>query len=148
MSTVKGNVHSDIHWKNEWFSTDWPSFLVFSNEKKALVDWELSIYKGPLYFNEEENRSIYISAGYAELFAGYNEEKRKLGVFAEAYLFNVGYDGRYIDASVPLVGVGFVLAWDKKAMKFRIKIDPLGSPGIDISIDIGQILKDVFGLEW
>ena len=69
-------------------------------------------------------------------------------MFAEAYLFNVGYDGRYIDASVPLVGVGFVLAWDKKTMKFRIKIDPLGSPGIDISIDIGQILKDVFGLEW
>ena len=39
------NYSSSVHWKNEWVVTSWPSFLVFSNKKAALLDWGLSIYK-------------------------------------------------------------------------------------------------------
>ena len=144
----KNNYSSSVHWKNEWFVTDWPSFLVFSNNKAALIDWGLSIYKGTLYFDEAENHSLYIGVGNVSAFAGYNVEKDKYGVFADAYLFNIGYDGRYIDASVSLVGVGFILGWENKEKKFRFKLDLPGAPGIDISINFGQIIKDIFGWEW
>ena len=75
-----------------------------------MLDWELSIYKGLLYFEEAENHSIYI------------------------------------DADISVVGVGFILGWEDK--NFRFKIDPPGWFGFDISIDFGQIIKDIFGWEW
>ena len=137
---------SGIHWKNEYSTTNLPSFFIFSKTKGALLDWGLSVYKGSLYFNEAENHSIYIGVGNASAFIGYNVEKRKFGVFADAYLFSVGYDGRYVDAGISLVGIGFIFGLENK--KLRIKLDPPGTPGIDISIDIGQIIKDVFGWEW
>lgn len=142
----KNNYSSSVHWKNEWFATDWPSFLVFSKTKGALLDWELSIYKGSLYFDEAENHSIYIGVGNISTFVGYNVEEDKYGVFADANVLSVGYDGRYIDAEISVVGVGFILGWEDK--KFRFKIDPPGWFGFDISIDFGQIIKDIFGWEW
>ena len=54
--------------------------------------------------------------------------------------------GENIDASISVVGVGFILGWEDK--KFRFKIDPLGWFGFDISIDFGQIFKDIFGWVW
>ncbi|MCI5745559.1 MAG: RHS repeat-associated core domain-containing protein, partial [Erysipelotrichaceae bacterium] len=142
----KNNYSSSVHWKNEWFATDWPSFLVFSKTKGALLDWGLSIYKGSLYFDEAENHSIYIGVGNISAFVGYNVEEDKYGVFADANVLSVGYDGRYIDVGISVVGVGFILGWEDK--KFRFKIDPPGWFGFDISIDFGQIIKDIFGWEW
>ena len=142
----KNNYSSSVHWKNELFATDWPSFLVFSNTKGALLDWGLSIYKGSLYFDETENHSIYIGVGNISAFVGYNVEEDKYGVFADANVLSVGYDGRYIGAGISVVGVGFILGWEDK--KFRFKIDPPGWFGFDISIDFGQIIKDIFGWEW
>ena len=143
---LKNNYSSSVHWKNEWFATNWPSFLVFSKTKGALLDWGLSIYKGSLYFDEAENHSIYIGVGNVSAFVGYNVEEDKYGVFADANVLSVGYDGRYIDAGISVVGVGFILGWEDK--KFRFKIDPPGWFGFDISIDFGQIIKDIFGWEW
>ena len=71
----KNNYSSGVHWKNEWFVKDWPSFLVFSKTKGALLDWGLSIYKGSLYFDEAENHSIYIGVGNVSAFVGYNVEE-------------------------------------------------------------------------
>lgn len=140
----KNNYSSSVHWKNECFATDWPSFFVFSKTKGALLDWGLSIYKGSLYFDEAENHSIYIGVGNISAFVGYNVEEDKYGVFADANVLSVGYDGRYIDVGISVVGVGFILGWEDK--KFRFKIDPPGWFGFDISIDFGQIIKD--GWEW
>ena len=58
---------------------------------------------------------------------------------------SVGYDGLYIDAGISVVGVGFILGWENKEKKFRFKLDLPGAPGIDISINFGQIIKDIFG---
>ena len=143
---IENKSFSSIHWENEWFATDWPSFLVFSKTKRALLDWGLSTYKGSLYFDEVENHSIYIGVGNVSAFVGYNVEKNKYSVFTDANILSVGYDGRYIDAGISIVGVGFILGW--KDNKFRLKIDPPGWFGFDISIDFGQIIKDIFGWEW
>lgn len=126
--------------------TDWPSFLVFSNQKGALVDWGLSIYKGSLYFDIAENHSLYMGIGNVSAFIGYNVEKNKYGAFADVNVLSIGYDGIYIDAGVSVVGVGVILGWE--GTKFRFKIDPPGWFGFELSIDFGQILKDIFGLEW
>ena len=66
--------------------------------------------------------------------------------FADGYLFNVGYDGRYIDVGISFVGMGFIFGIENK--KLKIKLDLPGTPGIEISIDFGQIIKDIFGWEW
>ncbi|MBQ8324468.1 MAG: RHS repeat-associated core domain-containing protein [Clostridia bacterium] len=144
--TLVSKTNASVHWKDEWLSTDRPSFFAFTNSKAALVDWGLSIYKGSLYFDAAEIHSLYVSAGNVSAFAGYNVEKRKYGVFADANVLSVGYDGRYIDAGISVVGVGFILGWEGK--KFRFKLDPPGWFGVDISIDFGQIIKDIFGWEW
>ena len=59
-------------------------------------------------------------------------------MFADVYLFNVGYDGRYVDAGISFAGTGFIFGWENKTL--RIKLDPPGAPGIEISIDFGQIM--------
>ena len=47
---------------------------------------------------------------------------------------------KYIQSDV--VGVGFILGWEDG--KFKFKFDPPGWLGFDISIDFGQIIKDIF----
>ena len=98
-----------------------------------------------MYFDEAENHSIYIGVGNVTAFAGYDVENERICVFSDVYLFNVGYDGSYIDAGVSFVGVGFIFGIENK--KLKIKIDLPGAPGIEISIDLGQIIKDIFGWE-
>ena len=134
---------SNLHWTNTFGSTNLPSFLAFSKTKGTLVDWGLSMYKGSLYFDETENHSVYIGIGNVSAFIGYNVEKKKYGVFADANVLSIGYDGRYIDAGISVVGVGVIIGWENG--KIRIKIDPPGWLGFDISIDVGQILQDIFG---
>ena len=135
-----------IHTKSELLSTDWPSFFAFTSSKAALVDWEISIYKVSLNFDAAEIHSFYASLGNISAFAGYNIEEGKFGVFADANVLSAGYDGRYIDAGVSVVGVGFILGWEDK--KFRFKFDPPGWFGVDISIDFGQIIKDILRWKW
>lgn len=111
-----------------------------------MLDWWLSTYEGSLYFDEAENHSIYIGVVNVSAFAGYNVEKDKYGLVADANALSIGYDGRYIDAGISVAGVGFIIGWEDE--KFRFKIDPPGWFGFDIAIDFGQILKDIFGWEW
>ena len=111
--------------------------------KGAIVDWGLSINKSSLYLDREDKHCIYIGVGNTSAFIGYNVKNKKYGIFADLNLVSFGYDGRYIDSSISLVGVGCILGLENK--KIRFKIDPTGWFGVDISIDCGQILKDIFG---
>ena len=74
-SSNSRKAQSGIHWGNQWFDTDWPSFLVFSTAKVALVDWGLSIYKGALFFDAAENHLVYIMLGNVSVFAGFDVKK-------------------------------------------------------------------------
>ncbi|MBR2956151.1 MAG: RHS repeat-associated core domain-containing protein [Clostridia bacterium] len=134
---------SSVYWKNEIISTGNPQLLVFSINKGALIDWNMSIYKGTLHFGVAENPAIFVGVGNISAFVGYNVKENKYGVFADANVLSFGYDGRYVDASVSVVGVGFILSWE--GGKFRFKFDPPGWFGFDISIDFGQIIEDIFG---
>ena len=143
---ISPSYQNGMHWENQWFDTSLPSFFVFSTDKAALVDWSLSIYKGSLYLDEAENHALYISVGNASAFVGFNVEENIHGIFLDANVLSVGYEGRYIDAGISVVGVGFILGFENN--KFRFKIDPPGFFGFEIAIDFGQIFKDVFGWEW
>ena len=154
---AKPSVASGIHWKNEWFATDGFGYAIFSIEKTlipkdklnnsfTLIDWGFSIYKGALYFDKSENHSLYISIGNASAFIGADHSQKKYAIMGDLNVLTVGYDGRYIDAGISVIGVGFIIGWENK--KFRCKFDPPGWLGFDISIDFGQILKDLFGWEW
>ena len=99
-----------------------------------------------MYFDEAEIYLLYASVGNVSAFAGYNIEKGKFGVFADANVLSAGYDGRYIDAGISVIGVGCIIGWEDK--KLRFKVDPPGWFGFDFSIDFGQIIKDIFGWEW
>ena len=132
-----------IHWINQWFDTGLPGVLIFSNKKAALFDWSFSLYKGALYFDKEENHSIYVSIANVSAFVGYNSEDAKFGVFADINVCTIGYDGKYVDASVSLIGVGFIIGLENG--KLRIKLDPPGWFGFEISIDFGKIIQDLFG---
>ena len=84
--------------------------------------------------------------GNGSAFLGYDLKKKKFGLFADINLFDVGYDGRYIDIAISFVGIGCIFGVENKKIKF--KLDFAGPPGIEISIDFGQIIKDLFGWEW
>lgn len=131
-----------IHGKIKWFDTDWPDVFVFTSEKIALVDWDLSVVKASLYFDEKEEYSVYVSSGNASAFAGYDASKKKVGVFADVNVLSAGYDGKYLDAGVSLVGVGFIVGMEN--WKFSAKVDPPGFFGFEISIDFGKLYTDLF----
>ena len=139
---ISSEDFTKVHWIDQWIDTDLPSFLVFSNKNASLFDWGFSLYKGALYFDKEEDH-LYVSLFNISAFAGYNYDNAKFGVFADVNLCEVGYDGKYVDASVSLVGVGFIFGIDNG--KLKIKLDPPGWFGFEISIDFGKIIQDLFG---
>ena len=139
---ISSEDFTKVHWIDQWIDTDLPSFLVFSNNNASLFDWGFSLYKGALYFDKEEDH-LYVSLFNISAFAGYNYDNAKFGVFADVNLCEVGYDGKYVDASVSLVGVGFIFGIDNG--KLKIKLDPPGWFGFEISIDFGKIIQDLFG---
>ena len=139
---ISSEDFTKVHWIDQWIDTDLPSFLVFSNKNASLFDWGFSLYKGALYFDKEEDH-LYVSLFNISAFAGYNYDNAKFGVFADVNLCEVGYDGKYVDASVSLAGVGFIFGIDNG--KLKIKLDPPGWFGFEISIDFGKIIQDLFG---
>lgn len=69
----------------------------------------MSIYKGSLYFDSNENHSLYVSLGNIGVFAGQvfpKDNKVRLGFDASANVIEIGYDGRIIDASVSVLSIG------------------------------------------
>ena len=150
---AKPSVASGIHWKDKWFYTDDGNASISSgkdliknggfNPNYSLGSQDYSIYKGWLYLDESENHALHISVGNASLFAGIKSEQQKFGVFFDMNVLTVGYDGKYIDAGVSVIGVGFIIGWENGI--FVCKLDPPGWLGFEISINLVQILQDLFG---
>ena len=141
-STVSGNYWNP-HWENNWFDTDWPDFFVLSKEGFKFVDWSLSLYKGSLYFDNNENHSAYVSLGNLAIYAGFvfpqNEDtKTRLGFDASASILEVGYDGRIIDVSVSFFTVGATYLY--KDGKFEMGAGA-GWFGFSISVDVIELIE-------
>ena len=139
------------HWENKWFDTDWPTFLSLSNDGFEVVNWGLSIYKGSLYFDNNENHSLYVSQGNIGVFAGLvfpkdssKDNKVRLGFDASANVIEIGYDGRIIDASVSGLSIG--ATYLLKNGKFKLE-HGYGLWGWSVSIDFVELFKLLFGGE-
>lgn len=148
--TVNGN-YWDPHWENKWFDTDWPTFLSLSNDGFEVVNWGLSIYKGSLYFDNNENHSLYVSLGNISVFAGIvfpkdssKDNKARFGFDASANVIEIGYDGRIIDASVSGLSIG--ATYLLKDGKFKLEYG-YGWWGWSVSIDFIELFKWLFGGE-
>ena len=132
----------NFHIEPKWFDTYPPEMFVFTKNKAAIVDWGLSIYKVYFYFDTVENISLYVGVGNISMFVGYNAEKNKFGAFADVNVLSVGYQGLYVDASIAVVGVGVIFGWLDGEIRF--KYDPPGWFGFDVSINIREIISDIF----
>ena len=131
------------HWENKWFDTDWPGFFVLSQEGFEVVNWSLSIYKGSLYFDNNENHSLYISAGNIGVYAGINY-KEGIGIDAGASVLEIGYDGRIIDASIEGLTIGITYMYKDGKFEFGYGA---GWFGWSVSIDFVELFKLLFGGE-
>ena len=133
----------NTHWENKWFDTDWPSFLVLSKDGFKVVSWSLSVYKGSLYFDNNENYSLCVSAGNMGIYAGINY-KKGIGLDASANVAEIGYDGRIFDATVEGLSIGFTYMY--KDGKIELK-HGYGLWGWSVSIDCVELFKWLFGGE-
>ena len=94
------SVNADIknywnpHLEGKWFDADRPTLLVLSQEGIELINWNLSIYKGSLYFDHNENYSLYISMGNVNAYVGINYEKG-IGLDVGTNVLEIGYDGKF-----------------------------------------------------
>ena len=131
----------NVHWKNTWVDTDWPGFLVLSKEGFEVVNWGLSIYKGSLFFDNNENHSTYISTGNIGIYAGVNY-KEGIGIDAGASVLGIGYDGRIVDASIEGLTIGFTYMYKDGTFTFGAGY---GWYGWSISIDFVELFKLLFG---
>ena len=130
------------HWKNKWFDTDWPGLFVVSNSAVELINWGLTIYKGSLYFDNDEQHSIYNASLNLSVYAGFNFEKNKYGVELGGSVGRLGYDGRFIDVQVDFLTAKFFFIYEDG----KLKIDPgFGWVDFGISIDIAAIIEYLKG---
>ena len=142
-SKVGNDNYWNPHWENKWFDTDWPGFFVLSQEGFEVVNWSLSIYKGSLYLDNNENNYLYISAGNVGVYAGVNY-KKGIGINASANVLELGFDGKIFDANVEGLSVG--LTYMYKDGKLELK-HGYGWWGWSVSIDFVELFKWLFGGE-
>ena len=75
---TNSNVGSRNYWdpnvKGKWFDTDVPEFFNFTHDKIEFVNWSFSVYKGSLYFDHNENHSLYIAGGNISTYLGIGSE--------------------------------------------------------------------------
>ena len=139
----KNNYNSSVHWKNEWFAKDWPSFLLLTKDSFKVLDWSISLYKGSLYFDNNEEHSIYVSVGNIGAYAGINY-KKGIGLDVSANVAEIGYDGRIIDANFEVLSIGFTYMY--KDGKLELKHGYV-LWGWSLSIDFVELWKCLFGGE-
>ena len=130
------------HWENKWVDTDWPGVFVVSNSAVEFINWGLTIYKGSLYFDNDEQHSIYNASLNLSVYAGFNFKKKKYGVELGGSVGRLGYDGRFIDVQVDFLTAKFFFTYEDG----KLKIDPgFGWVDFGISIDIAAIIEYLKG---
>ena len=138
------NVGSRNYWyphvKGKWFVTDVPEFFNFTHDKIEFVNWSFSVYKCSLYFDHNENHSLYIAGGNISTYLGIGSEG--VGLDLGANVLEIGYDGRIIDANVEFLTIG--LSFMYKDGTFELGVGA-GWFGYSVKIDIDEIIKIFFG---
>ena len=140
-SNDSGGNYWNPHWENKWLDTGWPSFMVLSQSGFEVLNWDLSLYNGSLYFDRDENHSIYIEAGNVDAYIGLHFEEG-IGLDAGASVLVIGYDGRIIDASVEGLAVGITYMYKDGKLKWGYGA---GWYGWSVSIDFIELFKVFWG---
>ena len=138
-NTSKGNDNYwNPHWENNWFDTNKPGFLVLSRSAFEVVNWNLALYKGSLYFDNNKQHSVYNASINISMYAGVDFEKRKFGVEFGGSLGQLGYDGIFFDVYVDFLTAKFFCIYEEG----KLKIDPgFGWIDFGFSIDIEAIIR-------
>ena len=132
----------DVHWENKWLDTGWPGLLVASKSTFELISWGLTVYKGSLFFDHNEQHSVYNGSLNICIYVGANFEKMKFGVELGGSVGRLGYDGKFIDIQVDFLTAKFFCIYENG----RIKIDPgFGFVDFGISVDIVAVIKYLTG---
>ena len=131
----------NVHWKNDWFNTDWLGFLVLSREGFEVANWEFSICKASLFFDNNKNHSIYVSTGNIIVYVGINY-KEGIGIDVGANVLEIGYDGRVVDISIEGLTIGFTYMYKKGTFTFGVGY---GWYSWSISIDLVELFEVLFG---
>ena len=139
-SNVGNSNYWDPHVKGKWFDTDVPEFFNFKHDKIEFVNWSFSIYKGGLYFDHNENHSLYIAGGNISTYLGIGSDG--VGLDLGANVLEIGYDGRIIDANVEFLTADLTFMYKDGTFEFGVGA---GWFGYSVTIDIDEIIKIIFG---
>lgn len=140
-SKTKNSNYWNPLWENSFLDTNWPGFFVVTTEGFELINWNLSIYKGKMYLDNNKNYLLYISGGNIGIYAGFNY-KKGIGLDASANVLEIGFDGKIIDANIEGLSIGFTYTY--KDGKLELK-NGYGWWGWSISIDFLELAKWLFG---
>ena len=136
-----GNINYwDPHVKGKWFDTDVPEFFNFTHDKIEFVNWSFSVFKGGLYFDHNENHSLYIAGGNISTYFGISSDG--VGLDLGANVLEIGYDGRIIDANLEVLTAGLTFMYKEGTFEFGIGAVWFG---YSVTIDIDEIIKIIFG---
>ena len=132
---------NEVHATGQWFDTDWPSFMTATEEGFEEVSWGLSVWRGVIYFDEEEKSSVYISIGNINTYLGAHV-KNGIGAEAGVGLLTVGYTGKIIDVSVDLLSLGANYMYKDGAL---VADASAGYYGFGIAVDVVTLIKTILG---
>ena len=115
--------------------------MVLSQSGFEVFNWDLSIYNGSLYFDHDENHSIYVGVGNVGAYIGLHFEEG-IGLDAGASVLVIGYDGRIIDASIEGLTVGITFMYKDGKFEFGYGA---GWYGWSVSVDFIELFKVLLG---
>ncbi len=137
----EGNYFNlDLDW--DWITPDPSIEPRLITEGSAFINCPVSICQAKLYFDAKKMHSLYANLLSVSVFAGFDIDENMYGFFVDVGVVNLGYDGRYIDIGVSGAGAGLGLGWQDGELV--AKYDPVGYWGVDASIDLAQMVKDLF----
>ena len=119
-----------------------PRYFNNTRDRYEIIGLGFTLYRLDYYYNRSQEESIYSTFMNFDLFAGYNKKEKRLGIFAYINVQTIGFNGKYIDAAITVGGTGLIIGLED--FKLRLLVDPPGTIGFDMSIDLKKIYNDFF----
>ena len=110
-------------------------------EKASVYEESASIYEKKLYHDEEETQSVYIAVGNIDASIGM--DKNLWGLFFDASILDIGYEGKYISGTISFGSTGYKIGLNNS--KFDAKFKPFKFIDFDISVNFSKIVKVIIG---
>ena len=141
MSEIWGNnsFEPDLDW--DWLVLPDSLGPGANKENIGFINLPISVGQATLWLDANKTQSIYGNLASVAIFLGFDIDENMYGLFADVGALNIGYDGRYFDIGLSTVGAGLGLGWQDGELVG--KLDPIGYWGVDFSISLGTLIKDL-----